>query len=332
MKPTFHPKLVNDPFGDPGLLVQFLFESRVLLFDLGDLSSIPNKTLLNVTYVFVSHTHIDHFIGFDKLLRICFGRNKTISLYGPENFINNVEGKLAGFTWNLVDRYHESITLQVTEVRKDGLRRATFRAIDKFSRADERQEPFSGSLLLEEPFFCVHAAILEHRVPCLGFTLNEKYHVNIRKDRLQAQNFRLGPWLNELKDMIYREQADDELIVVPIGSNGTVKEYTLGELKEDLVIISPGQKIGYITDTVFNEENNRRIVGLVQGADRLFCESPFLAEEEERGRERCHLTTRQAGTLAKMAAVKELTVFHFSAKHLHRREQMYREAHEAFLG
>lgn len=332
MKPIFHPKLVNDPFGDPGLLVQFLFESRVLLFDLGDLSRISNKTLLNVTDVFVSHTHIDHFIGFDRLLRVCFGRDKTLRLYGPENFISNVQGKLAGFTWNLVDRYNESITLEVTEVRQGGLKKATFRAIDKFEKTCEAQEPFVDNLILDEASFSIHAAILEHRVPCLGFTVNEKFHVNIKKDRLKARNFALGPWLNQLKEMIFRKLPDEELIAVPLSGNGTVEKYTLGELKEDLVVISSGQKIGYVTDTVFNEENNRRIVGLVHGADRFFCESPFLAEEEERGRERCHLTTRQAGTLAKMAGVKDLTVFHFSGKHTHRREQLYREAEEAFKG
>ena len=83
-----------------------------------------------------------------------------------------------------------------------------------------------------------------------------------------------------------------------------LKEFNLQELKDELVIISPGQKIGYVVDTVFNPENNKRIVELVRGADRFFCESPFLAEEEERGRDRYHLTSRQAGTLARMAGVK----------------------------
>ncbi len=136
MKPTLHPSLVNNPLGDPGLFVQFLYEKRAFLFDMGDQSPLTNADLLKVTHVFVSHTHIDHFIGFDRFLRIVFGREKTITLYGPENFINNVEGKLAGFTWNLVDRYEESLTLEVVEVHSDRLRKATFRAIEKFKRSD----------------------------------------------------------------------------------------------------------------------------------------------------------------------------------------------------
>ncbi len=330
MKPIIHPRLTNDVFGDPGLLVQFLYEKRVLLFDLGDISTISNGMLLKITDVFVSHTHIDHFIGFDHLLRIVFGRGKTLRLYGPDNFIANVEGKLAGFTWNLVDKYNESINLEVVEVHEDHLRRARFRAIDKFKRSDENREPFVNGLLLEEPSFSVHTAILEHRVPCLGFALKEMFHVNVRKDRLEASGFSSGPWLNELKQFIFEGKPDDFIVRIPVNGGKESKEMALGVLKEDLIFISPGQKIAYVTDTVYNEENKIRIVDLISEADIFFCESPFLAEEEERGAERRHLTSRQAGLLAGEAGVKQLRTFHFSPKHKGRESQLRKEAQDAF--
>lgn len=332
MKPIFHPRLVNDVFGDPGLLVQFLYEKRVLLFDLGDISAIPNGTLLKVTDVFVSHTHIDHFIGFDHLLRIVFGRGKILRLYGPSNFIANVEGKLAGFTWNLVDRYSNSITLEVIEVHEDHLRRARFRAVDQFKRTDETREPFADGLLLEEPSFSVHGALLEHRVPCLGFALQEMFHVNIRKERLDALNFSPGAWLNDLKQFIFENRPDDFLVRVPCKNNGQTdfKELPLGPLKKDLILLSPGQKIAYVVDTVYAERNIPRIVNLVRGADLFFCESPFIAEEEKRGLERCHLTSRQAGLLAGEAGVRQLQTFHYSPKHMGRKSQLQQEAQDAF--
>ncbi len=330
MKPILHPRLTNDVFGDPGLTVQFLYEKRVLLFDLGDISAIPNGTLLKVTDVFVSHTHIDHFIGFDHLLRIVFGRGKTLRLYGPENFIANVEGKLAGFTWNLVDKYDQSISLEVVEVHKDHLLRARFRAIDKFKRSEERREPFVDGILLEEPAFSVRTAILEHRVPCLGFALKEMFHVNVRKDRLDASNLSSGPWLNELKQAIFKGKPDDFMIPVPVLGEEASKEMALGQLKEDLLFISPGQKIAYVTDTVYNEENKIPIVDLVSEADIFFCESPFLAEEAERGAERRHLTSRQAGLLAGEAGVKHLRTFHYSPKHKGHEAQLRQEAQDAF--
>jgi len=333
MKPLLQPRLVNDPFGDPGLMLEFLEQKRVLLFDLGDISAIPNATLLKVSDVFVSHTHIDHFIGFDRLLRIVFSQGKTLRFYGPENIIANVEGKLAGFTWNLVDRYEESINIEVREVHADRLQCARFRAIDKFQRSDEWEEEFIEGLLWNEENFCVSTAILEHRVPCLGFVLNENLQVNIDKDKLQSLNYSAGPWLNELKQAILDSQPEDTLITVPmVGEGEQSQSLPLRRLQDELAVISPGQKIAYIVDTVFNEANNERIVDLIRGATLFFCESPFIAEEEERAKERCHLTSRQAGLLARDAGVEKLVTFHFSGRHTFNQEQLIREAKEAFGG
>jgi len=331
MQSNFSPKLINDPLGDPGVMVEFLCEHRALQFDLGDLSSISNSELLKISHVFISHTHIDHFIGFDRLLRVVFGRGKTIYLYGPENFIENVAGKLAGFTWNLIDRYDESITIEVIEVHSDRLVKAKFIAAERFKKTEQKEETYTGGILVDEDGFTVRTAILEHRVPCLGFALKEKYHLNINKERLEEMNFLSGSWLNKLKEDIYDEKSDTSLIKVPTRDN-KVLEKSLGQLKEELVMISPGQKISYIVDTVYNESNKRDIVDLVKDSDIFFCESPFLAEEEARGQERYHLTARQAGLIAREANVKKLNVFHFSGRHTFRTEQLIQEAEKAFQG
>jgi ribonuclease Z len=334
MKSGIQPALINDPFGDPGLLVQFLLQKQALLFDLGDLSAVSNGTLLKVSHVFVSHTHIDHFIGFDRLLRTLFGRDKTLTIFGPENIIENVKGKLAGFTWNLVELYSESLTIDVVEVRPESLLKGSFRAIEKFQLCDEKEEPFVDGCIVDDPAFSVRAAILEHRVPCLGFALEEKPHININKDKLESMRAEPGPWLNELKQSVSRCDRDDSIITVPFRESGISRseDIPLGQLKSELVEIYPGQKIGYVVDTVFNDRNRKKIVDLVESADVFFCESPFLADEEERGQARFHLTSRQAGTLAREAGVKQLQVFHFSSRHKDCREQFYNEAQEAFQG
>lgn len=334
MKSGIQPALINDPFGDPGLLVQFLLQKRALLFDLGDLSALSNGALLKVSHVFVSHTHIDHFIGFDRLLRSLFGREKTVTIFGPKNIIQNVAGKLAGFTWNLVDQYDESLTIEVVEVRESGLLKGTFRAIERFQLCDERQEPFVDGMIVDDPTFTVRTAILEHRVPCLGFALEEKPHVNIDKDKLESMKAEPGPWLNELKKSVLRDDSESTLIEVPFKEPGgfRTEDIPLRQLKNDLVEVFPGQKIGYVVDTVFNDRNRKKIVDLVDSSDIFFCESPFLADEEERGQARYHLTSRQAGTLAREAGVKQLQVFHFSSRHKNCREQFYNEAQEAFQG
>lgn len=105
MTPLLHPSLVNDRFGDPALYVEFLFEKRALLFDLGDLHALEPRKVLRLSDLFVSHTHLDHFIGFDQILRVLIGREKRVRLYGPAGFIDHVAHKLSSYSWNLVDRY-----------------------------------------------------------------------------------------------------------------------------------------------------------------------------------------------------------------------------------
>ena len=79
---------------------------------------------------------------------------KTLTFFGPENFIKNVEGKLAGFTWNLVDRYEESLTIKVVEVREDKLLKGIFRAIDKFEISGEEEVEFEDGIILNDFHVC----------------------------------------------------------------------------------------------------------------------------------------------------------------------------------
>src|SRR6056297_1043616 len=155
MRPIFHPYLVNDPFDDPCPYINFIQEKQAIAFDMGDLSPLSAGALLKISHVFISHTHMDHFVGFDRLLRLVLGRNKTIHVFGPENFLNNIEGKLAAYTWNLAANYQESLTLRATEIRARRLVTREYRCREQFQQlAPEDTGHFSGQLL-EEPGFTV---------------------------------------------------------------------------------------------------------------------------------------------------------------------------------
>ncbi|MES4784623.1 MAG: ribonuclease Z, partial [Nitrospiraceae bacterium] len=135
MTPSFSSFLVNDPFGDPGLYVQIKWARRALLFDLGDNQPLDPTQLLKASEIFISHTHMDHFIGFDRVLRIALGRGKTLRLFGPPGLIANVTGKLQGYTWDLVDGY--PLTIEVREFPPGEVRTARFLAAESFTRRDE---------------------------------------------------------------------------------------------------------------------------------------------------------------------------------------------------
>ena len=97
MRPSSHASLINGRFGDPALFVGALFERRAIQFDLGDITALPARNIRRIEHIFVSHAHIDHFIGFDLLLRVLVGREKTVKLYGPTGFIDRVGHKLQAY-------------------------------------------------------------------------------------------------------------------------------------------------------------------------------------------------------------------------------------------
>jgi ribonuclease Z len=104
MRPLLHPTLVNGRTGDPALYIETLFERRAILFDLGDISALSSRKVQRIGAIFVSHAHVDHFIGFDRLLRLLVGRDTRVSLYGPDGFIDHVQHKLQAYLWNLRGR------------------------------------------------------------------------------------------------------------------------------------------------------------------------------------------------------------------------------------
>jgi len=82
--------LINDPFGDPGVYVECRYRHESLLFDLGDVHRLPPRKLLKVDYIFVSHTHMDHFIGFTwnagTVTSRCCSIWATCTVFRPASF------------------------------------------------------------------------------------------------------------------------------------------------------------------------------------------------------------------------------------------------------
>jgi len=331
MRPSFFPRLINNPFDDPGLFIPFQFEKRAVMFDLGDIRALSPRDVLKTSHVFITHTHMDHFIGFDTMLRLLLGREKDLYLYGPEGLIANVAGKLAGFSWNLVGNYTNRFTLHVSETCGQTLVTRKFHCHHAFLPLGEpTRVPFSGTLH-EEPGFSVSAAVLDHCIPCLGLTLQERFHVNIKKARLVELGLNTGPWLNRLKTALFSGAPPDSVFQLPreavTSGTGT---YALGTLSEKIATITPGQKVTYIVDVVYNDTNVEKIVALSRNTDHLFIEAAFLDKDRSVAKEKYHLTARQAGTIAREANAKQLTVFHFSPRYSDLGHLLEQEALSAF--
>ncbi len=329
MRPRFHPRLINGPFDDPGLFIPFLFENRAVLFDLGDILSLTPREILKISHVFVTHTHMDHFIGFDRILRLALGREKNLHLYGPRDFFKNVEGKLAAYSWNLVENYPYRLRLLLTEIHCDYLLTREYLCQNGFIPPGKAQKQPFKDLLVDAAAFKIYAAILDHGIPCLGLTIKERFHVSINKDALAALGLQTGPWLTDFKQALYARKDSASAFEIKSGA-GNTRRFLLGELADQIAMITPGQKISYIADVAYNAANVKKIISLAQDSDHLFIEAAFLEAHRDIAAEKHHLTARQAGELAARCGARRFTIFHFSPRYMDQEDLLYQEANEAY--
>jgi len=324
VKTTFRSRLLNGQTGDPALLLTLRWHGRSLLIDAGRIDRTPASVLLPIERVFVSHAHMDHFMGFDQLLRVFLARDITLELYGPEGIADCVQGKLAGYVWNLTDEY--AFAVDVVEIGEAHLQRWRFAAAHRFAREDMGRQAYRGPIF-EDDVLLVRAAPLDHRITSMAYAVQEHSHLNVRREALEAMGHRAGRWLGTLKTAVREGASPDTPIEIAPGT-----QRPLGELADALLVETRGQKIAYVVDAVFSAANAARVVDLARGADVFYCESPFLDEDIDQATKRYHLTAGQAGAMARAAAVRRLNVFHFSPRYEGRYGEIVAEAQDEFAG
>jgi ribonuclease Z len=332
MRCLFEPRLVNDTFGDPGLYVDFRDERRALLFDLGDITVLPPRKLMRVSHVFVTHAHMDHFAGFDHLLRVVLGRKAGVALFGGPDFVAQVEHKLHAYTWNVVHRYDE-LVLDVCEIGTDGRREhARFSSRKRFAREAGPSFEWPDDVVHDETTFRVRGRFVDHDIPCLSYVIEEKAHVNVAKDRLEAIGVGVGPWLRELKHAVLTDAPGTTPIEVQWRDRHG--EHRMSRTVDDLchlvLDIAPGQRIGYVTDLRYTDANVKTLSELLSDVDMLFIESVFLDEDAEHGARKNHLTAGQAGHIARTVRAKTVKPFHFSPRYEGRAAEVIAEMQAAW--
>jgi ribonuclease Z len=327
MRPTLHPRLLNGRGGDPGVYVEAPQLGQAVLLDCGDLSSLSPRHLLHVGALAVSHAHMDHWAGFDQLLRLLIGRDRTLPVLGPAGFADRLFHRLQAYTWNLADRIAADLVFEVTEVAAEGpWPRARLRLHDGFRREVlPPQAPGPEGLALRLGPLRLRAAVLDHGTPSLGFALEEAAHLNVWRPRLEARGLPTGAWLAGLKAAVAAGLPDEHAVATPAGP------LPLGALR-DAVTETPGQRLAYLTDLADTPANRAAAIALACGADTLFIEAPFAAADAALARDRCHLTTRAAGEIARAAGVRRVEPFHFSPRYAGQEDRLLAEVLAAASG
>ncbi|NLM00853.1 MAG: ribonuclease Z [Treponema sp.] len=144
--------------------------------------------------------------------------------------------------------------------------------------------------------FYIRAFPLQHTKICVGYTLEELDRPGqFFPEKALALNVPCGPLWSKL-------QAGNEVE----SSDGTIvkPEQVMGEKRS-------GRKFSYVTDTMYLPS----IAKEVQGSDLLICEGMFSNEFEEQAKEKKHMTSIQAATVARDANVKKMGLIHYSPRY-----------------
>jgi ribonuclease Z len=320
MRPTFFPRLVNGPLYDPVVFVHILNQRSAVLFDCGWFLGLSNGEILSLDAVFISHPHMNHFMGMDHILRTILHRTKPLHVYGPEGITDKVLSKLNSYTWNLTQDY--SLEVIIHEVSEHEILSTIAPARDGFRPHGEKRSEREGLTIAHHPRYLVDAVILDHNIPCLGYVLKEPFHINIKSEAVDQLGYDAGPWIGRLKEHAMAGRMQE---LISVSTRKGMKEARVSELMDEFVITSPGQRLAYITDLRYSEGNIARIRDIASQVDVLFIEAFYLNELNEQAQEKAHLTARQAGKIAAMVNAKKVVPMHVSPKFHDRMDEVLQE-------
>lgn len=249
------------------------WDDQLVLFDPGEGTQrqclLAGVAIARATAVCVTHFHGDHCLGLPGVIqrRALDARSSNRPL-GPLPIVYPAEGEPYFDRLRHASVFHdtsETVPIPVTT---------------------------EGPVLELSSAVTLSARRLDHRIPTIGYRIDEPDGVRLDPDALAARGI-TGPDVGRLVDDGRIETAD-----------GTV---SIGEVS----VRRRGQSMAFVMDTAPCEGAE----ALADGVDLLVCESTFLDRDAELADRYRHLTAAQAARLAVTAGARRLVLTHFSARY-----------------
>lgn len=298
--------LMNGVFGDPLVHLRLMNLKQSMLFDLGSGERLSARLAHQLSDVFITHAHMDHISGFFWFLRSRIGDFPPCNIYGPPGLVDHIEGMMNGVLWDRIGK--SGPCFRVYEIHGDYLEISCLQAGKKGSRIIGR-ERIADNIILKTPTFGIQAIMLDHGTPVLAYSIELMPRLNIRKRRLADMGVSPGPWLGELKRVIAARKRDVQ-ILLPDNRMAPA-----GTLADDLILVSPVQKLVYATDLADTASNREKLIRFARNAHILYCEAAFTQAHKQKASSSGHLTARACGEIARAANVKQVIPFHFSKRY-----------------
>lgn len=298
---------------DISILIGLDNYSAHFICECGDASELGVKDCQDAEVIFISHTHIDHFINFDSFIRHQIGIEKRVIVCGPRGIIDQVQAKLKAYTWNLIQAgaivYEVREILSENEIRRGELSPPYWEFEEL---AKQKEEP-----IFTNERFTVRYEILDHKTPSIAYLFKEQDKLSIN---LSESTFIGGKWVRHLKEAF--EQGNEQMQLEIDGEIYASKDLF------HLLTVKPGDSLGVIMDHAAIPANHQKIKALFQDCNKVFIECFYKDEDQEAAIQNYHSYASASGKIMRACGVKEAIPVHFSRKY---KEEAIAELKEEFL-
>ena len=265
------------PTKDRNVVGMFLsYKNKGMLFDCGEGTqrqmNIAGINRNKVNYVFLSHWHGDHVSGLIGLIQTLGNQQiqneerPVLHIYGPKETEERMEHMLKTCI------FENKVILEIHEI------------------IPQRNDLLT---ILDTEDFYVITALLDHGIPCLGYSFIEKDTRRMNINKIKKFGITNGPIIGQLQ-------------------NGDIIEYDGATINpEDVSELKKGLKITFILDTGLCEN----AIALAENSDLLICEATYSSELGEKAENYKHMTAKDAAILANNAGAKRLIITHISQRY-----------------
>ena len=319
------PVFFSGLFDDPVLCVHVRPTGRSMLFDCGQIHHLAKRILKSVDAVFISHAHMDHFMGIDTLIRNVHVSPQTVTIVGPPGIAAKTCHKFAAYDWNLTEMCWASFRVQ--ELHPERVVSHVLPGPEGFPCRYEGEKVHSETGIFQNEYLTVQAGQCDHKIPSLIFRIDERPAFGIDETKLERNGLVKGEWLRVLKRKLLREDDGQPLPVLRRTGDGVREERVAdyralyAAIRRDFTCAS----IGYMTDIGFSEENVERVVALLKGVTLLVCECAFLADHRDKARLSHHLCTSDLNRLVDIVRPHFVLPMHLSKTHAGHSNRLYDE-------
>jgi ribonuclease Z len=322
IEPAFFSGLLDDPV----LLLNTRPTGRGILFDCGQIHHLAKRVLKSIDALFITHAHMDHFMGIDTMIRHNHVSPRTIELYGPPGITAKMAAKFSGYDWNLTEEYWCSF--RVHEIFHDRIETSLFSGPKGFTHRLQTEIPRTDKIIYRSNYLQVEADLCDHKIPVLVFRITEQPSFHVDEGKIERAGLIKGEWLRVLKKRFYHGNPGNKPLKVVQLRYGMLVEKLIedsGALYEMIRKEHAPASIGYLTDISFSDENIQKVQTLMQGITLLVCECSFLAEDQAKARISAHLCTSDVNVLLDRLRPMYFLPMHLSKSYIHDWRRLYDE-------